>query len=71
MATLVNITSIQRPSRIQAILWVAGVGVLTTLLALLSIAIKNNPFPALDQAVLTWVAGTFRCWRDSSRPSQF
>lgn len=57
MATLVNITSIQRPSRIQAILWVAGVGVLTTLLALLSIAIKNNPFPALDQAVLTWVAG--------------
>ena len=39
------------------LLWLVAVGILATLLALLTVAIANNPTPSQDVSVLDWVAG--------------
>ena len=38
-------------------LWLAGAALLTTLVALLSLAIMNDPIPSQDLAVMDWVRG--------------
>ena len=38
-------------------LWLAGTALLTTLVALLSLAIMNDPIPSQDVAVMDWVRG--------------
>ena len=57
MATLTNIRLTSQVSRPQLGLWLIAAGVLTTLLVLLSLAIKNNPFPDQDITVMGWVTG--------------
>jgi len=41
----------------RSLLWLAAVGILATLLALLTKAILDNPTPSQDVRVLDWVAG--------------
>ena len=57
MATPTPATIIRRATRPWVVLWLASIGVLATLLALLSVAIKNNPVPSQDQTALDWIAG--------------
>ena len=38
-------------------LWLAAVTTLSTLLAMLTLAIMNNPIPSQDVAVMDWIAG--------------
>ena len=57
MATPISATMIRRATRPWVVLWLASIGVLATLLALLSIAVKNNPVPSQDRTVLDWIAG--------------
>ena len=52
MATLVDISLIRPVARPRVALWLIAAAVLTTLLVLLSIAVKNGPMPSQDQTVL-------------------
>ena len=55
MATTTNISLACQLIRPRSLLWLAALGILTTLLTLLSIAIKDNPIPSQDLTVLNWV----------------
>ena len=56
MTTLTQTIPNLKMSRPGALLWLAAVGALTVPLVLLSIAIKNNPFPSQDLTVMAWLA---------------
>ena len=47
--------SINSVPRHVAALWLGAIVVLATLLTLLTIAIKSDPQPSLDETVLLWV----------------
>lgn len=55
MATLVHTILLRPLTRPRVVVWLAAMGILTALLALLSIAIKNDPTPSQDITVLNWV----------------
>ena len=57
MATLLRTSLIRQAIKPRVVLWLASVSVLATLVTLLSVAIKNDPFPSQDRTVLDWVAG--------------
>ena len=57
MVTLTRTNLTHSAIRPRAVLWLATATVLVSLLALLSIFIKNNPFPSQDLAALDWVTG--------------
>ena len=44
-------------TKTRALIWVAAAGTLAALLALLTVAINDNPTPSQDVAVLDWVVG--------------
>ena len=44
-------------SKPRLLLWLVAVGMLTSLLVLLTIAIKDGPVPSQDRSVLDWVVG--------------
>ncbi len=48
---------LNQPARMRFLLWLVAVGILAALLALLTVAIANNPTPSQDVSVLDWVAG--------------
>ena len=57
MTTLMQKSPVKAVLNKRSLLWLAAVGILATLLALLTIAIKDNPTPSQDQSVLDSVAG--------------
>ena len=57
MVTLAQTSLIRPATSPKAMLWVAAVAALSTLLALLTMAIMNNPVPSQDVAVMDWIAG--------------
>ena len=56
MASLIPTILIRLVTRPRVVLWLAAVAVLSTLLALLTTAIINNPMPSQDIAVMNWVS---------------
>ena len=57
MATLTQTIPNRTMNRQGLAPWLAAVAALSTLLALLTMAIMNNPVPSQDVAVMNWVAG--------------
>ncbi len=57
MATLLQNIPIKAALNTRSLLWLAAVGLLATLLGLLTKAIKDNPEPSQDVSVLESVAG--------------
>ena len=58
MVTLTQRAGLVRPAISQgAFLWLGAVGALTIILVLLSMAIRSNPTPSQDIAVMDWVLG--------------
>lgn len=57
MATITRVNFIRQVIKPRVVLWLASVSALATLVALLSVAIKNNPFPSQDRTVLDWITG--------------
>ena len=51
------VTDVRLIASPRAVLWLAAVGLSAALLAILSIAIRNDPIPSQDQTVFDWVAG--------------
>ena len=56
MATLTGTINRHKTIRPRMVLWTGSVATLAILTALLTVAIKNNPFPAQDLSVLNWVS---------------
>ena len=57
---MVSLTDTTRLTKVQvprATIWLAALVLLGTLVVLLSVAIKGNPFPSQDLAVMDWVSG--------------
>ena len=57
MATLTLTSPIHPATKPRVVLWLAAVGVLATLLALLTKVVMNDHTPAQDIAVMDWVVG--------------
>ena len=57
MATLTHTTVVHKLPRPRVMLWLASASALAALIALLAIAINNNPLPAQDLAVMDWMTG--------------
>ena len=57
MATNAQTTTPNTFNKTKFSLWLLAVGVLTALLALLTIAIENNPEPSQDLRVFNWISG--------------
>ena len=57
MVTLAHTNRIRLVPRPGVALWLAAATMLTTLLVLLSIAIKSNPAPSQDLTVMDWLTG--------------
>ncbi len=57
MATLTQRARRSTATNPRIVLWVATVGVLAALLALLTKAIIDNPTPSQDIALMKWIAG--------------
>ena len=57
MATLLHNIPVKAALNTRSMLWLAAVGLLATLLGLLTKAIKDNPTPSQDVSVLESVAG--------------
>ena len=55
MTTLMQNISVKAVLSTRSLLWLAAVGILATLLALLTKAIMDNPTPSQDIRVLDWV----------------
>ena len=57
MATLTQTMPNRTMIRPGIVLWLAAAAALSTLLALLTMAIMNNPVPSQDVAVMDWISG--------------
>ena len=57
MATLTRIIDNHWVIRPRVVLWIGAMALLAILTSLLTLAIKNNPFPAQDQEILNWISG--------------
>ena len=57
MVSLTDTTRLTKVQVPQATIWLAALVPLGTLVVLLSVAIKGNPFPSQDLAVMDWVSG--------------
>ena len=57
MATLMRNIPVKAAPNTRSLLWLATVGVLVALLALLTKAISDNPSASQDIRVLNWIAG--------------
>ena len=57
MATLTQTIPNHTMNRPGVVIWLAAVAALSTLLALLTMAIMNNPFSSQDFTVMTWLTG--------------